>query len=903
MEYVTKEAKTESGTAPKWVFTFGAGGADGSAEDRDLLGGKGAFLAEMSRLGLPVPPGFTISAEVCVVYYELGRKLPHELKPLVDHAMAVVGKIAGAKFGDVENPLLVSVRSGSRASMPGMMDTVLNLGLNDETVEGLARRSSERRFAYDTYRRFIQMYADVVLGIDNELFEEILENYKGLKGFELDTELGAEDWVELVARYKAVVETELGRPFPQDLHEQLWGAIAAVFGSWENARAIAYRRLHDIPDDWGTAVTIQAMVFGNMGDRSATGVVFTRNPSTGANELYGEYLVNAQGEDVVAGLRTPQPLTAAERRTSASSRPSLEELMPDVFTDLKTACARLEARFRDIQDIEFTVQEGKLFILQTRAGKRSTQAALKIAVDMVGEGLITREEAVKSINANQLDQLLHPTLDPNAPMEVLAKGLPASPGAASGELVFDADEAVHLKTQGHTVILARVETSPEDVQGMHAAAGILTARGGMTSHAAVVARGMGRPCVVGAAAVVIDLERETLEAGGVRLAKGDLITIDGSTGQIIKGRVKMREPKLSEDFTTLMHWADGFRRMRVRTNADTPADAKQARAFGAEGIGLCRTEHMFFEENRILAMREMILAEDQEGRRAALAKLLPAQRQDFVELFRIMAGLPVTIRLLDPPLHEFLPHGDAALGEVSAAMGVSVTRLRRRVASLSEFNPMLGQRGARLLVSYPEIVEMQARAIFEAAIEAGQTLHSRVMPEIMVPLIAAKAELELIKARIAATAEAVEEEQETSVAYSVGTMVELPRACLMAGEIGQAADFFSFGTNDLTQTTFGLSRDDAGRFLGEYADKGIIQHDPFVTLDKAVGELIEIGVERGRAAKPNLKIGICGEHGGDPETIQFCERIGLTYVSCSPYRVPIARLAAAQATLRAVGNN
>ena len=899
MDYTTTEASPAESLAPKWVFTFGAGGADGSAKDRDLLGGKGAFLAEMSRLGLPVPPGFTIAAEVCAVYYELGRKLPDELKPMVNHALAVIAKIAGAKFGDVENPLLVSVRSGSRASMPGMMDTVLNLGLNDETVEGLARRSTDRRFAYDTYRRFIQMYADVVLGLDHELFEEILENYKGLKGFELDTELGAEDWAEIVTRYKALVETELGRPFSQDLHVQLWGAIAAVFGSWENARAIAYRRLHDIPDDWGTAVTIQTMVFGNMGDRSATGVVFTRNPSTGANELYGEFLVNAQGEDVVAGLRTPQPLTLADRRSTASSRPSLEELMPDVFTDLKAACARLEAQFRDIQDIEFTVQEGKLFILQTRAGKRSTQAALKIAVDMAGEGLINREEAVKGINASQLDQLLHPTLDPEAEMEVLAKGLPASPGAASGEIVFDADEAVHLKAQGHTVILARIETSPEDVQGMHASAGILTTRGGMTSHAAVVARGMGRPCVVGAAAVVIDLERETLDAGGVRLAKGDQITIDGSTGQIIKGRVKMREPKLSEDFAVLMKWADGFRRMRVRTNADTPADAKQARAFGAEGIGLCRTEHMFFEENRILAMREMILAEDTEGRRAALAKLLPAQRQDFVELFRIMAGLPVTIRLLDPPLHEFLPHGDAALGEISAAMGVSVTRLRRRVAALSEFNPMLGQRGARLLVSYPEIVEMQARAIFEAAIEAGQTLHARVMPEIMVPLVAAKAELDLIKARIAAVAQAVEEEQETSVAYSVGTMVELPRACLMAGEIGQSADFFSFGTNDLTQTTFGLSRDDAGRFLCEYAEKGIIQHDPFVTLDKAVGELMEIGVERGRRAKPNLKIGICGEHGGDPATIEFCERIGLSYVSCSPYRVPIARLAAAQAALAA----
>ena len=758
-------------------------------------------------------------------------------------------------------------------------------------------RSGDRRFAYDTYRRFIQMYADVVLGLDHELFEEILENYKGLKGLEYDTELGAEDWSDIVARFKTLVENELGTPFPQDIHAQLWGAIAAVFGSWQNARAIAYRRLHDIPDDWGTAVTIQAMVFGNMGEKSATGVVFTRNPSTGANELYGEFLVNAQGEDVVAGLRTPEPLTEAARRAANVKRPSLEALMPAAFAELKAACAKLEAHFHDIQDIEFTVQDGKLFMLQTRSGKRSMQAALKIAVDMAEEGLITKEQAVKSINADQLDQLLHPTLDPNAEKTVLAKGLPASPGAASGELVFDADEAVHLKAQGHNVILARVETSPEDVQGMHAALGILTTRGGMTSHAAVVARGMGRPCVVGASAVSIDLERETLQAGGTLLQKGDIITIDGSTGQIIKGRVAMREPDLSEDFNRLMRWADGFRRLKVRANADTPADARQALAFGAEGIGLCRTEHMFFEESRILAMREMILAEDQEGRRKALAKLLPAQRTDFVALFEIMAGLPVTIRLLDPPLHEFLPHGDEVIGEVAADMGVSVARLRRRIVALSEFNPMLGQRGARLLVSYPEIVEMQARAIFEAAIEAGKALHDRVIPEIMVPLVATKGELDLVKDRIAQVARAVEKERGTNVAYSVGTMVELPRACLMAGEIGKSAEFFSFGTNDLTQTTFGLSRDDAGRFLGEYADKGIIQHDPFVTLDEAVGELMQIAVDRGRAVKPELKIGICGEHGGDPETIGFCERLELNYVSCSPYRVPVARLAAAQAAL------
>ncbi|HKA99509.1 MAG TPA: pyruvate, phosphate dikinase, partial [Methyloceanibacter sp.] len=697
---MTKAEKAPA-TAAKWVYSFGGGRADGSADYRERLGGKGAYLAEMSRLGLPVPPGFTISAELCAVYYELGRKLPEELKPMVKAALDAVGETVGARFGDEDNPLLVSVRSGSRASMPGMMDTVLNLGLNDRTVEGLARRSGDRRFAYDTYRRFIQMYADVVLGLDHELFEEILENEKNLKGFELDTELSAEDWAELIAHFKKLVETELGTPFPQDIHAQLWGAIAAVFGSWQNARAIAYRRLHDIPDDWGTAVTIQAMVFGNMGERSATGVVFTRNPSTGARELYGEFLLNAQGEDVVAGIRTPQLLTESARRAIKVKRPSLEALLPDVFAELKSICAKLEAHFRDIQDIEFTVQEGKLFILQTRSGKRSAQAALKIAIDMAEEGLIGREDAVRSIDAAQLDQLLHPMLDPDAEKTVLAKGLPASPGAASGELVFDADEAVHLKAQGHNVILARIETSPEDVQGMHSALGILTTRGGMTSHAAVVARGMGRPCIVGASAVVIDLERETLSAGDVLLNKGDVVTIDGSTGEIIKGRVPMREPVLSDDFNILMQWADDFRRLRVRANADTPADARQARAFGAEGIGLCRTEHMFFQEARILAMREMILAEDPDGRRHALAKLLPAQRQDFIELFEIMAGLPVTIRLLDPPLHEFLPHGEDVIAEVAAKMGVSVARLRRRVAALGEFNPMLGQRGSRLLVSHP----------------------------------------------------------------------------------------------------------------------------------------------------------------------------------------------------------
>lgn len=889
----------QAGTTPQWVFSFGGAHTDGSAEDKDRLGGKGANLAEMSRIGLSVPPGFTISTDVCAAYYEQGRSLPEELKPMLDAALDEMAATTGARFGDLDHPLLVSVRSGARASMPGMMDTVLNLGLNDATVEGVVRRTGDRRFAYDTYRRFIQMYADVVLGLDHGLFEEILENYKALKGFELDPELGADDWAEIIARYKDLIEKELEMPFPQDLREQLWGAISAVFGSWQNARAIAYRRLHDIPDDWGTAVTVQTMVFGNKGNNSATGVVFTRNPSTGANDLFGEFLLNAQGEDVVAGLRTPQPLTIKESAANGSDKPSLEALMPEAFAELKAACAALETHFRDLQDIEFTIEEGRLFMLQTRAGKRSTQAGLKIAVDMAEEGIITREEAVLSLNPAQLDQLLHPTLDLNAPMVVLAKGLPASPGAASGEIVFDADEAVHLKAQGHTVILARIETSPEDVQGMHAAAGVVTTRGGMTSHAAVVARGMGRPCVAGAAAVHIDLECETLEAGGITLRKGDIVTIDGSSGKLIEGRVTMRQPELSSDFATLMKWADSFRRMEVRANADTPADARQARDFGAEGIGLCRTEHMFFQDNRIVAMREMILAETKENRRAALAELLPAQRQDFIELFEIMAGAPVTIRLFDPPLHEFLPSEDDAIEGVAEAMGVSVAHLKRRIGVLSEFNPMLGQRGARLLVTYPEIIDMQARAIFEAAIDAGKELHDRVRPEIMVPLIATRRELDIIKERITITARAVEKQRETSVAYQVGSMIELPRACLVANEIAETAEFFSFGTNDLTQTTFGLSRDDAGRFLGEYADKGIIHHDPFMTLDSAVGELMKIGVERGRAVRKDLKIGICGEHGGDPETIGFCEEIGLSYVSCSPYRVPVARLAAAQAALKA----
>nr|WP_245290875.1 pyruvate, phosphate dikinase [Methyloligella halotolerans] len=867
---------------------------------KNILGGKGAHLAEMSRLGLPVPPGFSISSDVCRAYYKAGRALPEELKPMVDEALELVGQTTGSRFGDPKDPLLVSVRSGSRASMPGMMDTVLNLGLNDETVEGIAARFGDRRFAYDSYRRFIQMYGDVVLGIDNHLFEEQLEHFKNMKGYDLDTDLTAEEWLEIIRRYKDLVEKELGEPFPQNLHDQLWGAIAAVFGSWQNARAIAYRRLHDIPDAWGTAVNIQAMVFGNRGDKSATGVAFTRNPSTGEKELYGEFLINAQGEDVVSGMRTPQSLTAEARRQSNDRRDSLEEAMPETFAELCAVCDKLEAHFRDMQDIEFTVEDGTLWMLQTRNGKRTMPAALKIAVDMASEGVISREEAVASINPAQLDQLLHPTIDPDAPKEVIGRGLAASPGAASGELVFDADEAVHLRAQGHTVILARVETSPEDVQGMHAAAGIVTTRGGMTSHAAVVARGMGRPCVSGAARIQIDLDKETLSAGGVTLRKGDIVTLDGSSGEVIKGRVSTRQPEMSEAFATLMSWADDIRRLEIRANADSEFDAAQARDFGAEGIGLCRTEHMFFDENRIPVMREMILAEDIEGRREALAKLLPMQREDFVALFELMAGKPVTIRLLDPPLHEFLPHDEAHIGEIAKAMGISKARLSRRVAALREFNPMLGHRGARLLVSYPEIAEMQARAIFEAACEAGEKLGAPVLPEIMVPLVTLKAELDIVRAHVDRVAAEVGEERGMKLDYTVGTMMELPRACLAAGEIGLSADFFSFGTNDLTQTTFGLSRDDAGRFLGEYSDKGIIRHDPFMTLDEGVQELMAIGLERGRAAHPGLKVGICGEHGGDPATIRFCEEFGMDYVSCSPYRVPIARLAAAQAKLGSV---
>jgi pyruvate,orthophosphate dikinase len=884
----------------KFVYSFGGGSAEGKADMRALLGGKGANLAEMANLGLPVPPGFTITTEVCTAFYQNGRQYPDGLAAEVEAAIGRVGKIAGAAFGATGNPLLVSVRSGARASMPGMMDTVLNLGLNDETVESLARRAGDARFAYDSYRRFIHMYSDVVLGVDHHLFEDALGEYKDEKGVSLDTELTAEDWTKLIATYKSIVERENGEPFPQDPKEQLWGAIGAVFQSWMAPRAVTYRKLHDIPEDWGTAVNVQAMVFGNMGETSATGVAFTRNPSTGARELYGEFLVNAQGEDVVAGIRTPQNITEAARIAAGSDLPSLEKLMPDTFRDLSAIFDRLERHYCDMQDLEFTIQDGKLWMLQTRNGKRTAKAALKIAVDMANEGLITRADAIRRIDPASLDQLLHPMLDPAAKREIIGNGLPASPGAASGEIVFDPAEAERLNALKRAVILVRVETSPEDIHGMHAAQGILTTRGGMTSHAAVVARGMGKPCVSGAGNIRVDYQSGTLIAAGVKLKAGEIITIDGTTGQVMKGAVPTIKPELSSDFAELMSWADGIRRMKVRTNAETPLDARAARDFGAEGIGLCRTEHMFFDTGRIVAMREMILANTEEDRRAALAKLLPMQRQDFIELFEIMAGLPVTIRLLDPPLHEFLPQTDAEIDEVADSIDADPEALRARVAELHEFNPMLGHRGVRLAVSFPEIPAMQARAIFEAALDVGKRTGSPPIPEIMVPLVATRAELEFVRKHIDAAAEAVQKEQGTRIDYLVGTMIELPRAALQAGDIARTAEFFSFGTNDLTQTTFGISRDDSARFLGEYLARGILAVDPFVSLDQdGVGELIRIAAERGRHARPDVKLGICGEHGGDPASIRFCEESGLDYVSCSPYRVPVARLAAAQAALAA----
>ncbi|HWK45903.1 MAG TPA: pyruvate, phosphate dikinase [Stellaceae bacterium] len=882
----------------QWVYRFGDGTAEGRAGMKNLLGGKGANLAEMSNLGLPVPSGLTITTEVCTHYYANGDTYPPELKGQIDAALGAVEASIGAKFGDAANPLLVSVRSGARASMPGMMDTVLNLGLNDITVEGLAVRSGDPRFAYDSYRRFIQMYGQVVLGVEHHLFEEILDHHKLDTGAALDTDLTADDWKAVIDGYKEVVLTQLKKPFPQDPQEQLWGAIGAVFGSWMNQRAITYRRLHEIPAEWGTAVNVQAMVFGNMGDDCATGVAFTRNPSTGADEFYGEYLVNAQGEDVVAGIRTPQHLTIAGKKANHSPLPAMEEVMPEVFEELKRVRQLLEGHYLDMQDIEFTVQQNKLYMLQTRSGKRTTQAALKIAVDMAREGLINRTEAVSRIDPASLDQLLHPTLDPTAPKQVLARGLPASPGAASGVVVFSAEDAEDMAAKGIAVILVRIETSPEDIHGMHAAKGILTTRGGMTSHAAVVARGMGRACVSGAGELRVDYRAQNFSVMGTTVKAGEMITINGSTGEVILGDMPTIQPDLSRDFTELMGWADEIRTMRIRANAETPLDARTARRFGAEGIGLCRTEHMFFDTDRITAMREMILAEDIAGRRTALTKLLPMQRADFVELFRIMTGLPVTIRLLDPPLHEFLPKTEAEYGDIAKITGRDIGQIRHRAAALHETNPMLGHRGCRLGITYPEIYEMQARAIFEAAVEVYRETGETVEPEVMIPLVSMKPEFDILKRLIDKVAEEISQTSGVTLTYLVGTMMELPRAVLRAGEIAETAEFFSFGTNDLTQTCFGLSRDDAGSFLGSYQKQGIIERDPFISIDQdGVGELVKIGCERGRRTRPKLKLGICGEHGGDPASIHFCQKVGLDYVSCSPYRVPIARLAAAHAAL------
>ena len=879
----------------QYVYRFGGGVDDKGAGNKNLLGGKGANLDGMAAIGLPVPPGFTITTEVCTAYYANGEAFPDGLSAQVANGIAHIETVTGKSFGDPANPLLVSVRSGARVSMPGMMDTVLNLGLNDKTVEGLAASSGDARFAWDSYRRFIQMYADVVLGLDHHAFEDALEIAKEDRGYFLDTELQADDLIELVAEYKKLVEAEWGKPFPQDVNEQLWGAVGAVFASWESDRAKVYRRLNSIPGDWGTAVNVQAMVFGNMGDTSATGVAFTRDPATGETAYYGEYLINAQGEDVVAGIRTPQYLTKAAREVAGAKPLSMEEAMPEAYAELAAVFDTLERHYRDMQDIEFTVERGTLWMLQTRSGKRTAKAALKIAVDMASEGLISRDEAVLRVDPMALDQLLHPTLDPQAPRDVLTKGLPASPGAASGKIVFDADTAEKWNDLGEAVILVRVETSPEDIHGMHAARGILTARGGMTSHAAVVARGMGRPCVSGAGSLAIDNATKILRVAGRELKEGDILTIDGATGEVMAGAVPTLQPELVGDFGTLMEGADGARRMKVRANAETPLDAQTARDFGAEGIGLCRTEHMVFDASRITAVRQMILAEDEKGRRAALDRLLPEQRKDFAAIFGVMAGLPVTIRLLDPPLHEFLPTQESDFAEVAEAAGVGIEVLKQRASELHEFNPMLGHRGCRLGVTYPEIYEMQARAIFEAAC----ALETAPVPEIMIPLVATRRELELMKDVVDKAAGAVFAEQGKQIDYLVGTMIELPRAALMADEIAETGAFFSFGTNDLTQTTLGVSRDDAARFLIHYVDKGIYATDPFVSLDvEGVGQLIEIATAKGRQTRPDIKLGICGEHGGDPASIAFCEQTGLDYVSASPYRVPIARLAAAQAALR-----
>ncbi|GFO69455.1 pyruvate, phosphate dikinase [Geomonas limicola] len=883
----------------KYVYFFGAGKADGNAKMKDLLGGKGANLAEMTSIGLPVPAGFTITTEVCTEYYKNQKNYPAGLKEEVATNLRAVEDLMGKKFGDPKNPLLVSVRSGARASMPGMMDTILNLGLNDTTVQGIIAQSGDERFAYDAYRRFVQMYSDVVMGMHKDELEQLLERKKEARGVHLDTELTVADWKELVGAFKTKIQETLGVPFPEEPEAQLWGAIGAVFGSWMNQRAITYRKLNSIPAEWGTAVNVQSMVFGNMGDDCATGVAFTRDPSTGENYFYGEYLVNAQGEDVVAGIRTPQPINRAKHKPG--DLPSMEEVLPDCYQQLVKIREILEKHYRDMQDIEFTIETGKLYMLQTRNGKRTAKAAIKVAVDMVNEGLIDEKTAVLRVAPNQLDQLLHPSLDPKADKKVIAKGLPASPGAASGTVVFTADEAESQAKLGNKVILVRVETSPEDIHGMHAAQGILTARGGMTSHAAVVARGMGKCCVAGCGDIKVDYASGKFTAkDGTVINKGDVITLDGGTGEVMLGAVPTVAASASGDFATLMGWVDKFRRMKVRANADTPHDARTAREFGAEGIGLCRTEHMFFEASRIAAVREMILAADIDGRRKALAKILPMQKGDFIGLFREMKGLPVTIRLLDPPLHEFLPQEDKDIEELSRTMGVSAQTLRHKVEFLHEFNPMLGHRGCRLGVTFPEIYDMQVQAIMEAACELVRDEGFEIVPEIMIPLVSVTKELSLMRANAVAVCEEVMARYKVKVNYLIGTMIELPRAAITADSIATEADFFSFGTNDLTQTTFGLSRDDAGKFLPFYVENNIIEEDPFVSLDQdGVGALVKMGFEKGRSTRASLKVGICGEHGGDPSSVIFCDSVGLDYVSCSPFRVPIARLAAAHATLGA----
>ncbi len=881
----------------KWVYNFNANESEGKADMRNLLGGKGANLAEMASMGLPVPAGFTISTEVCTAYYENGEKYPKDLEEQVNNSIRKIEEIMGAGFGDVSNPLLVSVRSGARVSMPGMMDTVLNLGLNDDTIKGLITKSGDERFAWDSYRRFIQMYGDVVMGVDYHSFEDVIDSYKRREDLKNDTEIDAAGWKDIVSEFKQIVRDEAGKDFPTEPKEQLWGAISAVFGSWNIPRAVTYRKIHDIPDDWGTAVNVQAMVFGNMGEDCATGVAFTRDPSTGENYFYGEYLVNAQGEDVVAGIRTPQSLTIKGREMESSDLPSMEEVMPEVFSQLNDVRLKLEKHYKDMQDIEFTVQQSKLYMLQTRTGKRTAAAALKIAVDMVEEGLITKEEAINRIDPMALDQLLHPRLDPNAKRDVIGKGLPASPGAASGKLVFSADKAEAMAKDGKKVILARIETSPEDIHGMHAAEGIITTRGGMTSHAAVVARGMGCPCVAGAGSLSIDYKAGTISNGTITLKEGDIVTIDGSTGEIMKGEVDSLQPELSGDFELLMSWADEIRRMKVRTNAETPNDAATAIKFGAEGIGLCRTEHMFFDASRIQKVREMIIGTG--NRDEVLSYLLNKQRGDFSSLFKIMAGLPVTVRLLDPPLHEFLPHSQDDIKNFAKEAGVEIDEVKKRLSELAESNPMLGHRGCRLGITFPDIYAMQVRAVIEAALEVKMETGEAVVPEIMIPLVSNVKELSILKKLVDEEAEKVFAEKDNMVEYMVGTMIELPRAALTADEIAKEAEFFSFGTNDLTQTCLGMSRDDAGNFLPEYVEKSIYEKDPFVSIDvKGVGQLVDIAVNKGRNARVDIKLGICGEHGGDPASITFCENVGLDYVSCSPYRVPIARLAAAQSAIR-----